>query len=232
MAFTKIGLPLIPLMNGVIPDDSFVTAVESVNDALKQASVPIENISLDLYNIIDLRMLSGLIGEMFSSELCSCLPQLRKNPNIDGYPDLLDLSSESARIAINNCKSEDFIKFPFGGLEVKNTFGVKKSKVAIPARATRLHHIQTTLVWKAHHRETNNLIGLQSDYIDGIPQIIAFYHSNKLEQSDWTVKQQPRPGSTMTSFCQTQSSGYKKMRDGLRFFMPGIGMEQFLGLTK
>jgi hypothetical protein len=222
--------PPIQLRNAVVKNEDIVTAINSVNDSLQEASLPLEGISLKLYDIIDLRMLSGLIGEMFVSELCSVLPFLKKNPNIDGYPDLLDVSSSEARDAIPTLSSDSFIKFPFGGLEVKNTFGVKKSKTDIPHRQSRLQRIQPVLVWKAHHRETNNLIALHCDYVNSVPQIIAAFFADNLDPSDWTEKQQPKEGSTMTSFCQTQKTAFQKLKAGLRCYRPNIGLENYLEL--
>lgn len=220
----------IQLGSGSITNEQLGVAADLVNQSLKKAGLPIEGLSLDLYDVIDLRMLSGLIGEMFVSELCRVCPVLKKNPNIDGYPDLLDVSSAESQAAITTLRQEDYIKFAFGGLEVKNTFGVKKPKANIPHRSSRLSKIQRNLVWKAHHRETNNLIGLQSDYIDKVPQIIALFYSNTLEPADWTMKQQPTEGSTMTSFCQTQNSAFRKMREGIRCYQGGIGLEDFLSI--
>jgi len=230
MSFIATLNPPIQLGSDSITNEQLAIAADLVNNALKTAGSPVDGLTLDLYDVIDLRMLSGLIGEMFVSELCRICPALTKNPNIDGYPDLLDVSTEMSKAAIKTLRQEDYLRYPFGGLEVKNTFGVKKSKAEIPHRHTRLSNIQKTLVWKAHHRDTNNLIGLQSDYIDTIPQIVALFYSNTLEPSDWTIKQQPREGSTMTSFCQTQNSAFRKMREGIQCYRGGIGLEDFLSI--
>ena len=114
----------------------------------------------------------------------------------------------------------DYLAFPDGGLEVKNTFGVKRRGADLAQRQTRTGLIQKRLVWKAHHRMTNNLVGLHSDYIDGTPQIVAGYFASDLTVDDWTEKQQPKVGSTMTSFCQTRSSAFTKLSDGILFIHP------------
>ena len=84
-------------------------------------------VKLDLYEIIDLRMLSGLMGEMFSTEVSKLENRLIKNPNIDGYPDLCDVSKPGKKTAINSYSISSFLAYDDGGFEVKNTFGVKKS---------------------------------------------------------------------------------------------------------
>ena len=64
------------------------------------------------------------------------------------------------------------------------------------------------------------MVGLQSDYIDGIPQIVAGYFASDLTVDDWTEKQQPKQGSTMTSFCQTRPSAFSKLCAGIVFVHP------------
>jgi hypothetical protein len=224
--------PDIRLKGAVITSASILEAVTAVNAALCRANDPIEGMSLQLYDVIDLRMLSGLMGEMFVSAMCDIHEFLRKNSSIDGYPDLLDLSTAPAKRLADSAPRSQFTNFSHGGLEVKNTFGVKKATTHISPRETRLGKLNRTLVWKAHHQLTNNLLALQSDYVDRIPQIVTVFYSEDLTPADWTLKQQPRAGSTMTSFCQTCRSGYEKLRHGLRLYRVGIGLESFLGIAE
>lgn len=39
--------------------------------------------------------------------------------------------------------------------------------------------------WKAHHRETNHLLGLFWDFIDKVPTVLALFYRNDLTQQDW-----------------------------------------------
>lgn len=216
MTFLEVRLSTnrqISLVRGTIEVADLVAAANDTNKRLVGSQKSIGN--LDLYDIIDLRMLSGLIGELYTDSLAEREPRLIKNPNIDGYPDLCDISDTQ-----RNYSADEYIAFPDGGLEVKNTFGVKRSGVEVGHRATRAGLVQKTLVWKAHHRTTNRLIALRSDYIDRIPQIVAGYFADNLTPDDWTEKQQPKPGSTMTSFCQTRPSAFGKLQDGLMFVHP------------
>lgn len=205
------------LASGAIPIHSLLNAAENVNQRLRSAKSFHKIVDLDLFEVIDLRMLSGLIGEMFSLELSLTENNLLKNPNIDGYPDLCDVSPKGSREMCELSSLDFFIEYPNGGFEVKNTFGVKKQKTEIKPRTSRIGKIQKTLVWKAHHQKTNNLIALQSDYVDGIPQIIAAYFSDNLIEDDWSIKQQPKAGSTMTSFSQTRPSAFTKLKAGQIF---------------
>lgn len=207
----------IRLNAGSIPVELLLEAAQNVNEHLINASRPIDGIDLDLYNIIDFRMLSGLIGEIYANEVSSLHDDLARNPDIDGYPDILDLTGLELAGDLSSFTKQDFLKFPYGGIEIKNTFGVKKPKSHWAERECRLQHIQNVLVWKAHHRQTNNLIALQSNYIDGVPQIIAAFFADNLEESDWTEKQNPKEGSTMTSFCQTTRGAFEKLKSGVLF---------------
>lgn len=218
----------IKLLNGNLTVNEIKNAIHAVNSTLLDLSMPDGKIGLELYEIIDLRMLSGLIGEMFVSQVVNNTTSLIKNPNIDGYPDLLDVTLDGTLKKVKSMMPEDFINFEFGGLEVKNTFGVKKSNEDISIRESRVTKIQNRLVWKAHHQQTNNLIALFSDYKKGTPQIVAAFFSSELTKEDWSIKQQPQVGSTMTSFCQTMPSAYKKLRDGLLFYIDDESVKAFL----
>ncbi len=205
----------ISLVSGSIAPEQMTQAAVEVNTRLVRSQQQVRDV-LDIFDIIDLRMLSGLIGELFSTVLADSDERLKKNPNIDGYPDLCDISR-----GVRSWIDADYLEFPDGGLEVKNTFGLKKAGIAIGPRETRLGLVQRQLVWKAHHRLTNNLVALRSDYINGVPQIVAGYFSAELVVDDWTDKQQPKEGSTMTSFCQTRPSAFAKLRSGLIFVHEG-----------
>lgn len=195
----------IPLNRGSISAEDLRQVAIDVNAQLQAAAVK-GLAGLEVFDIIDLRMLSGLMGELFAAALASRDSRLLKNPDIDGYPDLCDVSSGHFEPSWS-----DYRDFPMGGIEVKNTFGVKKPGAVIPPRATRVGKINSTLVWKAHHRNTNRLLALQSDYAGLVPQIVAGYFSDQLCPSDWTVKAEPKAGSTMTSFCSTKSSAFRKL---------------------
>ena len=222
----------IRLKNAIVTSNDLLNAVVAVNTTLVKADERVGQTNLHLFDIMDLRMLSGLIGELFVAELCALHTDfLCKNQSIDGYPDICDVSLPGWRGKVSALPSSAFINFEHGGIEVKNTFGVKKAKAYIGQRDSRISRVQSVLVWKAHHRETNHLIALQSDFIEGIPQIIAVFFSNELTQNDWTVKQQPKTGSTMTSFCQTAKTGFQKLRAGLRIYRLDIGLERFLGIS-
>jgi len=66
--------------------------------------------------------------------------------------------------------------------------------------------------WKAHHRETNNLIGILWDFENTIPQIVAVFFGNNLTDNDWGKIVQPKEGGGRTTSVSIMSrQGVKKM---------------------
>ena len=101
--------------------------LQITNEKFNQIQDKTRHMHLDVFSIIDFRVLSGLLGETFATELSRKHQYLRKNPNIDGYPDLLQVANMEMTDYYSKCVSKDFIKYKYGGVEIKNTFGVKKS---------------------------------------------------------------------------------------------------------
>jgi hypothetical protein len=189
-----------------------------------------------VFEVLDFRMMSGLVGEALGTELAGAGLGLAKNPNIDGYPDLLNAVTDAQRQFIEVQRRGDgrgFIKYPYGGIELKNTFGTKKASARgadLQPGMSRVGGIQSKLDWKAHHQETNQLLGLLSDFVDKCPQIVAVAYSDALEAADWTDKAQPKKDSTMTSFSVIRRSGHDKMVAGLRLCLDRPGYGEFFGL--
>ena len=66
--------------------------------------------------------------------------------------------------------------------------------------------------WKAHHQETNNLIGILWDFINETPTILGIFYSNNLDQNDWGDIIQPKiDGGKTTSVSIMNKSGINKM---------------------
>ena len=100
-----------------------------VNSKLIELGNKTEALALNIFEVIDFRMLSGMIGEMLVAELANANPNIRKNPNIDGYPDLVNVSTSKYLEDFEEWKNSDlakFIKYPYGGLEIKTHLGRKR----------------------------------------------------------------------------------------------------------
>ena len=66
--------------------------------------------------------------------------------------------------------------------------------------------------WKAHHRETNNLIGILWDFYEGTPHIMAIFFGNNLTENDWGRIVQPKEGGGRTTSVSIMSrEGVNKM---------------------
>jgi hypothetical protein len=190
-------------------------SVKSVNQKLIDLNLNLKGVNL--FEVTDFRVLSGVVGELLAEDLASKNTNLEKNPNLNGYPDLLNLFSEDSSKYFKNCIQSDFLKYKFGGFEIKNSFGSKKSGSSLLNNDTRIGGINKKIDWKAHHRETNNLIALYSDFVDGNPTIIALFYSNNLEEDDWRKVSVPKRDSAMTSFTTLNREGYVKLKSGIKF---------------
>ncbi len=201
--------------------DTLRQVVDEVNGKLRMIHGH-RGLLLNFFEVVDFRMLSGLVGEVLVSALADTCRDFVKNPSIDGYPDLLNAVTQKQIQTIDRERLNDvsfFNSYPYGGLEVKNTFGTKKALKGgadLQPGMTRIESIQPKLDWKAHHQDTNFLLGLVSDFVDGCPQIVAAMYSDALSKEDWSKKQQPKKESTMTSFSVIAQSGNDKMLAGLR----------------
>ena len=76
---------------------------------------------------------------------------------------------------------------------------------------TRIH-VMKSYDWKAHHRETNNLVGILWDFHCGVPHIVAVFFGNNLTENDWTPIIQPKEGGGRTTSVSIMTrDGVKKM---------------------
>ncbi len=66
--------------------------------------------------------------------------------------------------------------------------------------------------WKAHHQETNNLMGIFWDFIDRRPSIVAVFYSSMLSPADWGAIIHPKEGGGRTTSVSIMTrAGVKKM---------------------
>lgn len=211
--------PIVLTSGSQLEIEILANSINSVNAQLRDLEKRSEAMALNIFKAIDFRMLSGLLGESLVTTLAVQNPHLKRNPNIDGYPDLMDISQSKFLDDTLVWEKNDFgrfIKYPYGGIEIKNTFGTKKSKSVLHPGDKRITKINNKPDWKAHHKYTNHLLALLSDFIDGCPQIVAALYSDQLLESDWTDKQNPKKNSTMTSFSVIKPSGWLKLLSGLK----------------
>ncbi len=170
-------------------------ALEQTNLTLELAADVLSLNRINFYELLGTRNLGSFIGAVYAKCLENAMPEkLLVNGHQDGYPDLCALTSEGRKY-IENIRAEgmwdakkSWAKYPEGGIEIKTTCGAvpqptKKRKK--PGIGDERSQVVTGADWKAHHRETNNLLGLFWDFIDGVPTVIGLFYRNDLTVADW-----------------------------------------------
>lgn len=198
-------------------------------------------VDLDVAAILGLRNLSAFIGELVAAGMVSTADgQFVSNPHQDGYPDLLLMDgygrAQWERLEGRTGEKGPFSPFLGGGVEVKATCG----SVPSPAKCQHLGivrpymgdtriHAMTGYDWKAHHQETNNLVGILWDFIEKRPRVAAIFYSGYLEKDDWGRIVQPRTGGGRTTSVSIMSrKGIRKMYSGWLCVLREGGYAEFL----
>ena len=206
------------------PVAPIISAISSANDSFIRYSEVNQN--LDLFSILGMRNLSAFVGEVYVASLArESDGMLMKNPHQDGYPDLLLLDEYGSNCLsrINDVQEKaPFSPFAGGGIEVKATCGAvptpaicRRRGFAKPEVGDSRIHVLTGYDWKAHHRETNNLIGLLWNFNQRIPEIVALFYSSNLTTDDWGAIVQPTEGGGRTTSVSIMTRpGVKKMALG------------------
>jgi len=203
--------------------------VDAVTDCHQIVDLILKDIPVDIFSILGMRNLSAFVGELFARSLERVSNgTFKSNPHQDGYPDLLlmydaglDLWNKLSNSGQLQEKSP-FSPFANGGIEIKATCGsvptpvqcAKKGLVKPSMGDTRIDLLRS-YDWKAHHRETNNLIGLVWDFdARRSPQIVGVFFGNNLTEEDWGAIIQPKEGGgRTTSVSIMPRAGVKKMYD-------------------
>lgn len=200
--------------------EHLIKAVEHYNVTISAIR---DNTPVDIFPILGMRNLSSFVGEVFARSLSLVTDGLlMNNPHQDGYPDLLLLDNDGKDL-LDQIKNEKGLqdKSPFspflnGGIEIKATCGsvptpqqCQRKGLTKPNIGEQRIDLLISYDWKAHHQETNNLLGLLWDFIDSKPTIVAIFFGNSLTQSDWGNIIKPRDGGGRTTSVSIMS------RDGV-----------------
>ena len=197
------------------PDNSFSqldpatikASIEGFDSAIKR----MREFEVDIFGLLGMRNLSSFVGELFGSYLLKESKGLFiKNPHQDGYPDLLLLDKFGKplweSLASRAREKKPFSPFATGGIEIKATVGsvptpdaLAKKNMTKPDIGDQRVDLLKSYDWKAHHRDTNNLIGVLWDFINGAPNIAAVFYSNQLETEHWGKIIQPKEGGGRTT---------------------------------
>lgn len=213
----------------ILTNKQVVDAINFANDALCSLDAQNKSFDINIFEAMGMRNLSGIVGEYLGKSLQRFSNgNLHSNLHQDGYPDLL-LTNTKERLAYfktlyteSNGKKYPrdkalFSPYMYGGIEVKATCGSTPpaSRVAKPLIGEQRIDLINSFDWKAHHRETNNLIGILWDFISEIPTIVAAFYRNDLVIEDWGHIVKPTEGGgRTTSVSIMKSSGVSKMCAG------------------
>ena len=201
--------------------------VDKIREALhftNKTISKIANFEVDIFNVLGMRNLSAFIGELFVASMVKTNGSyFRKNPHQDGYPDLLAMTKvgkkEWERLINNLQDKKPFSPFKTGGIEIKATCGSVPTPKQLQNKGLKKPEIGESRIkvvrgydWKSHHRETNNLMGIFWDFINGSPRIIALFYCQELSKEDWGKIIKPKEsGGRTTSVSIMTRVGVHKM---------------------
>lgn len=215
--------------NIILTNKHVIDAINFCNLAIRKLYEQTEEFDINIFEILGIRNLSGMVGEYFAKSVQRFSQgKLHSNLHQDGYPDLLLIDTNDKKKYFNSLfiKKDNkiyprdkalFSPYKYGGIEIKATCGStpSASHISKPAIGDQRIHLVNKFDWKAHHRETNNLLAVFWDFIDEVPTIVACFYRNDLVPNDWGKIVQPKEGAgRTTSVSIMNSNGVKKMCDG------------------
>jgi transcriptional regulator with XRE-family HTH domain len=220
-----------------VPSLSLTSSINAAHEMIDD----MYSVELDIAQTLGMRNLSAFIGELVAAAILKTTDQLfQKNPHQDGYPDLLLMDTtgkmEWQRLHDRMTDKTPFSPFAGGGIEVKATCGsvpspndCRKYKITRPAIGDTRINCMKGYDWKAHHRGTNNLLGVLWDFIERRPRVVALFYSSELREADWGAIVQPKEGGGRTTSVSIMAqSGIRKMYHGWLCVLSTGGYAEFL----
>lgn len=213
----------------LITNENLLKAINFCNEAIRTLDEQTKQFDINIFEVLGMRNLSGMVGEYFAKSVARFSNEnLHSNLHQDGYPDLLRTNTSQRLKYYQSLYNEIdgkkypkdkiyFSPFKYGGVEVKATCGSTPPASVIPKPLIGEQRIEKLLSfdWKAHHRETNNLLSIFWDFIDEIPTIVACFYRNDLSVNDWGKIVHPKStGGRTTSVSIMKATGVKKMCKG------------------
>ena len=206
--------------------DVWRAAVAANERWVKIEEIPIAGASL--LDALDQKVISGLVGEIFRSELAIICDYLFSNPRDDGHPDLCVISDRAMKFLSENgitlpntqANLSKAVWTPYGGEENRLPgVEVKATIIGDPVREKRGSRYRNAKrpSWSAHHQQTPVLLGLVWDYVEARPTIVSAYFANSLDTSHgkenqhWSSVSIPKDGSKGTSSCSLLREGCNMM---------------------
>lgn len=186
----------------------FTVSSEDIQFAALMTSNQLEDLPFTLFQSINLKALSGMVGAIFALFLAERVGGI-VNPIEKGHPDIIPESGKNA--------SEELLRNYPEGLEIKCTVGNVAKGSDLETGQERLPQL-TAITWQAHHREVESLMGLVIDFAGNIkdrklfPAITGVFYSGELSITDWG-KISGTTGRN-TKVTGMTASGKRKMGEG------------------
>lgn len=213
----------------ILTNQQIVDSMNFANEALRSLDQQAKTFDINIFEALGMRNLSGIVGEYFGKSVQrKSNGTLHSNLHQDGYPDLLLINTPERKdyfdtiYTVTNGKKYPkdkslFSPYKYGGIEIKATCGSTPpaSKTPKPLIGEQRIGLVNSFDWKAHHRETNNLVGILWDFLDEIPTIVAAFYRNDLTVDDWGKIVQPKEGGGRTTSVSIMNrEGISKMCSG------------------
>lgn len=213
----------------ILTNQQIVDSMNFANEALRSLDQQAKTFDINIFEALGMRNLSGIVGEYFGKSVQrKSNGTLHSNLHQDGYPDLLLINTLERKdyfdtlYTVTNGKKYPkdkslFSPYKYGGIEIKATCGSTPpaSKTPKPLIGEQRIDLVNSFDWKAHHRETNNLVGILWDFLDEIPTIVAAFYRNDLTVDDWGKIVQPKEGGGRTTSVSIMNrEGISKMCSG------------------
>lgn len=184
-----------------IDSAKLVLAIQECNEGL--ASFPPH-----IWSSIALKFSGAVIGEFFAASIANACGAFR-NTVEQGYPDVLPKDAENA--------TEVELRHYPTGLELKGTCGNIPTGKLVKAGLSRVNSL-SSINWKAHHREVENLLAFVWDFYPlknniYTPCITAAFYCANLCEEDWGAISGLSGRSTKLS--NMAKGGRDKMASGL-----------------
>lgn len=213
----------------IISNKDLLDAINFCNNAIRKLDEQTKQFDINIFEVLGMRNLSGMVGEYFGKSVQRFSHEgLHSNLHQDGYPDLLLTNTEERLLYYVSLYTEMngkkypkdkalFSPFKYGGVEVKATCGSTPPASRTPKPLIGEQRIKkvNSFDWKAHHRETNNLLSIFWDFIDEVPTVAGCFYRNDLVIDDWGKIVQPSEGGGRTTSVSIMTrDGVKKMCEG------------------
>jgi hypothetical protein len=156
----------------------FLCNADHIEKSAHETNESLDNLPFSLYNNIDYKTTSTIVGRLFSTYLAKNTFSI-VNPIEKGHPDLIPVKGA-------NATERELRNYP-EGIEIKVTVGNVLKGSDLKRGAPRIQHL-TGITWQAHHKEGKEILGLIWDFDlfnEHTPIITGAFFSDKLNVNDW-----------------------------------------------